>query len=105
MDLKVGDFAVSRASLRVSGVIEEVFREEWAPCLKVGGRTLTKLPPTAPGTGRVVCAIRVRRPVNVLEGFDQLPSGFVPVIEDGESPYTDLVYGPADDLQALPDAL
>jgi hypothetical protein len=100
--VKAGDFVVSRESLRVSGTVEEVFREAWTPQPETGSRLLTKLPPTLPGTGRVICAVRLRRPVNVLEGFDVLPSGFTPVLED-DDPNTDLVFGPIEKLETLPD--
>lgn len=100
--LKAGDFVVARESFRVSGTIEEVFREEWTPQPSSGSRLLTKHPPTLPGAGRVICAVRLRRSVNVLEGFNSLPSGFTPVLEE-DDPNTDLVYGPIEKLETLPD--
>lgn len=102
MNLK-DKFVMVQGTTRYSGHVEDVFREEWRSHPETGQRVLSKLPPTEPGEGQVVAAVRLIRPLDTAT--ERAREMVRPVLEDDDTQIAAVVYVPVDMLVTIPDAL
>lgn len=96
---EAGTFVLVRGTLRFNGHVEEVFREEWQPHPEREGRVLTKHPADAPGTGRVIAAVRLVRPFDTDNESSPVPN-VQPFLDEGS--VAEVVYVPVDLLETVP---